>query len=171
MGSHEEDAQLPGMPDTAKKPMGKGARRKAAFDAQQQLNMQPAPPSSGVPVRGAPTRTAPTPPARPARTRTRRHSVDMCLHRDELPISAPAPAPTPAKATVSNARTWDEAAPPMVGLKRVLLEKFHDDITDPAREQNLVSLLMTEIVAHQTDAVSTRRNPPFACDVSSFFDR
>ena len=162
MSSHEE--RLPGMPDDdghGHAPKGKGARRKAdeAQRRAQQKLMQPAPPSSGVPVRsgaGAPTRSAPMPPARPARTRMRRHSVDMCLHRDEVVVAAPNPAPAPAAvaaaAAASNARSWEEAAPPMVGLKRVPLEKFHDDITDPGREQNLVSLLMTEIVAHQTDA-------------------
>ena len=50
------------------------------------------------------------------------------------------------------AKVWKDAAPPQLGPKRVTLEQFHKNVVDPTREQNLVSLLMTEIVAQETDA-------------------
>ena len=81
--------------------------------------------------------------------RTRRHSSTAAtdcahFHRQEVPAGG--------VDSISTTDTWEQAAPPVVGFKRVSLETFHSDITDPNREQNLVSLLMTEIAAHQTDA-------------------
>ncbi len=120
-------------------PKGKGARRRAAFEAQR-AEAKPSPPVSGVPVRSALPGSVP---------RTRRHSSTAAtdcahFHRQEVPAGE--------AATASTTDVWQQAAPPLVGFKRVPLETFHSDITDPNREQNLVSLLMTEIAAHQTDA-------------------
>jgi hypothetical protein len=150
MSSPERHDLLPGMPDRvapSSPPRGKGARRRAAFEAQQ-VGLKPAPPVLGVPVRSAAPGTGGG--ARKS-ARMRRHSSTAAadcahLHREEVP------AGFKTAVRASDAEAWDQAAPPTLGLKRVPLETFHSDITDPSREQNLVSLLMTEIAAHQTDA-------------------
>ena len=122
-------------------PKGKGARRHEAFEPLRQGHeSKPLPPVSGVPVRSAVPGSV---------ARTRRHSSTAAadcahFHREEVPAGR--------ADRVSTADIWEQAAPATVGFKRVPLETFHNDITDPNREQNLVSLLMTEIAAHQTDA-------------------
>lgn len=136
-------AHLRGSPDPGVVPglhlRGNGAGRRAAFETQR-AEVKPPPPVSGIPVRSAAAGTM----------RTRRHSstvVADCahFHREEVPAGN-------AADRVSEADAWEQAAPPALGFKRVSLETFHSDIIDPSREQNLVSLLMTEIAAHQTDA-------------------